>query len=269
MSETHEITVETSSPEIIVLKLNRPERLNALTRQTVHAFNAALDEIAQDKAVRVVILTGAGRGFCAGQDLQAAAERSKSGVSGVTEKLYWQEQFSGMVRRIRALPVPVIAAVNGPAAGAGCALALGADIRIAALSAKFLIASIKIGLSAGETGISYHLPRLVGASRAFEIMLTGRTISAVEAERIGLVSRLVEDPELMDAAMATAQAILANSPFAVAETKRLMWANLDAGGLDEALALENRAQILATMTEDYKEATIAFTEKRLPKFQGK
>jgi enoyl-CoA hydratase len=269
MSGEQTILVEMPCSEIAVLKLNRPERLNALTRETVQAFNNALDQIALNPAVRVVIITGAGRGFCAGQDLRAAAARNRAGASGVTEKLFWQEQFAGMVRRIRDLPIPVIAAVNGAAAGAGCALALGADIRIAAASAKFLIASIKIGLSAGETGISYNLPRLIGASRAFEIMLTGRPINAEEAERIGLVSRLVEDTALMDEAMATARAILANSPFAVSETKRLMWKNLDAPGLNEALALENRAQILATMTEDYKEATIAFTEKRPPNFQGK
>lgn len=269
MEQEQPVLVETPLPEIRVIKLNRPAQLNALTRETVRAMNETLDAIANDPQIRVVILTGAGRGFCAGQDLQAAAARNLAGGSGVSEKLYWQEQFSGMVRRMRQLSIPVIAAINGPAAGAGCGLALAADIRLASPSAKFLIASVRIGLSAGETGISYNLPRLIGAARAFEIMLTGRPISAGEAERIGLISRLVDAEALMPAAIEIAQAILANSPFAISQTKQLMWTNLDAAGLNEALAHENRAQILATMTEDYKEATLAFTEKRAPLFTGR
>jgi len=270
MEQDTPVLVQTPQDGIRIIKLNRPDRLNALTREMVQQVNETPDAIAADSSVRVVILTGAGRGFCAGQDLQAAAARTRAAAGGGVEKLHWQDQFADMVRHIRALPVPVIAAVNGAAAGAGCALAFAADIRLAVPDAKFLIASVRIGLSAGETGISYNLPRLIGAARAFEILLTGRPIDAREAERFGLITRLVDEPgNLLAAAMEAATAILVNSPFAIAQTKQLMWANLDAASLDAALALENRAQILGTMTEDYTEATIAFTEKRPPVFNGR
>jgi enoyl-CoA hydratase len=252
-----------------IIRLNRPQVLNALTREMVSDINAALDEAALDVECRIVILIGAGKGFCSGQDMAAANTRNTVSPSGVVEKMYWQEQFAGMVRRIRALPQPVIAAVNGVAVGAGMAMALAADIRISSPTARFMIGSVRIGLSAGESGISYHLPRLIGAGRAFEIELTGRSIDSAEALTLGLVTRIVEADDLMAAALEQAQAILANSPFSVAQTKKLMWASLDAGTLDEAIDLENRTQILCTMTEDYKEATAAFMAKRPPSFTGR
>jgi enoyl-CoA hydratase len=173
-----------------------------------------------------------------------------------------------MSERLRSMPRVVIAAVNGPCAGAGLALALAADIRIAARSARFLVASVRLGLTAGESGITYFLPRLLGASRAFEIMLTGRPVDAPEAERLGLCTQLVEDGAAVGAALALAKTILANSPFSIAHTKRLMWENLDAASFRAAIELENRSQILASLTDDYKEATAAFTEKRAPAFRG-
>lgn len=266
---TTAIVSEQLDEEIYLLRLNRPGRLNALTREMVSTLNGLLDEIAADARCRAVIITGAGRGFCSGQDVMAADARNRSNPSGVAERMYWQEQFSGMGQRIQAMPQVVIAAVNGPAVGAGMAIALAADIRIAARSARFLNAAVRLGLTAGESGMSYHLPRLIGASRAFEIMLTGRPIEAEEAERIGLCARLVDDGDIVEEAIAMARMVLANSPFAVAHTKRVMRENLDAPSYAAALELENRAQILASMTDDYKEATAAFAEKRSPRFQGR
>ena len=263
------IILEDIGSDITVVQLNRPSRLNALTREMVDELNAAFDEIARRAEVRVVILTGSGRGFCSGQDVAAADERNRTAPSGLVERLYWQERFAGMVKRIRAMPQVVIAAVNGPCAGAGLALALASDIRIADRSAQFLNAAVRLGLSAGETGMSYMLPRLIGAARAFEILITGRSVSAEEAERIGLVAGLSDSETLMDDALAMAGDITRNSPFSTSHTKRIIWENLDAPSFQAALELENRTQILASMTDDYKEATAAFTEKRPPNFTGK
>jgi enoyl-CoA hydratase len=166
------------------------------------------------------------------------------------------------------MPQLVVAAVNGPAVGAGMAIALSSDVRLIAPSARFLVAAVRIGLSGGESGLSYLLPRMIGASRAFDILLTGRAIDAEEAERIGLCVRIVEGDALIDAALDYARTVLANSPFSVRHTKRMMWDNLDLSH-EAALELENRTQILATMTRDYDEAVAAFTEKRPPSFQGR
>jgi len=268
MREDDPILTETVAEGVTLLRLNRPAQLNAFTRESVALFNETIDAIAGDTAVRALIITGSGRGFCSGQDIAAADARNRTAPSGVVERLFWQEQFTGMGRRLRAMPQVVIAAVNGPCAGAGFAIALASDVRIAARSARFMIASVRLGLSAGESGMSYFLPRLIGASRAFEIMLTGRPIDAVEAERIGLCARLVDDGAALDTAIAFAADVMANSPFSIAHTKRLMWDNLDAP-YAAAVEMENRTQMLASLTDDYKEATAAFTEKRPPRFQGK
>lgn len=267
MAETP-ITVTRHADAIAILTLNRPTRLNALTRDMVADINGALDVLAADKSCRAIILTGAGRGFCSGQDLDAANARNAAGGGGVVEKLHWQEQFAGMGRRLRAMPQVAIAAVNGPAVGAGMAMALACDVRLIAPSAKFLVAAVRIGLSGGESGLSYLLPRLIGAARAFDILLTGRTILADEAERIGLCLRVVDSEVLLQAAIEYAEQVLSNSPYSVQHTKRLMWDNLDAPSYAAALEVENRAQILAAMTQDYKEATAAFMEKRPPRFTG-
>lgn len=263
------VLIERPDPEIAVLRLNRPDSLNALTPEMVRRIHEALAEVGADESCRAVILTGAGRAFCAGMDIKASVERNRGGKTGPVQKMKNQELFAGMAQRIRKLRQPVIAAVNGAAAGAGFALALASDIRFASPTAKFLIGAVRIGLTAGESGMSYHLPRLIGASRAFEIMLTGRPLLADEAERIGLVSRIVPDDKLFGAAMECARMIVANSPYSIKHTKQLMWTNLDAPSMDAALELENHMQILATMNEDFMEATVAFTEKRPPRFTGR
>lgn len=261
--------VERVAEGVAVVQLNRPERLNALSPDAVRALHDTFDAIAQDASLRVVVLTGAGRGFCAGWDLKSKMQGEGAAAPSVTQLYAGQELFEGMVRRIRALDKVVIAAVNGVAVGAGLALTLASDIRIAARSASFHIGAVRIGLTSGECGISYHLPRLIGASRAFELMLTGRPVSAAEADKVGLVSCVVDDDHLLKRALEMAAEVQRNSPYSIKHTKRLMWANLDAGSLDAALQLENHAQVLALLTEDFAEASSAFAEKRPPRFTGR
>lgn len=271
--QDQDILIDRSREGIALVTLNRPQRLNALSQPAVRRLVATLDALARDAAVRVVVLTGAGRGFCAGWDLTTPLttpdNEALAGTPSVIDYMAGQELFAGMVRRLRSLDKVVIAAVNGVAVGAGCALALGADIRVAARSASFHVGAVRIGLTAGECGISYHLPRLVGASRAFELMLTGRPVPAEEAERIGLVAALVEDDALLPRALELAGQVLRNSPYATRHTKQIMWTNLEAPSLDAAIEVENRAQVLALMTEDFKEAAAAFAAKRAPVFTGR
>jgi enoyl-CoA hydratase len=259
--------VERPAAGVALVRLNRPERLNALSQEAADALTARLDDLGKDPSINIIILTGEGRGFCAGWDLNSKPQ-GEGGEPSVTSYYAGQDRFAGMVRRIRQLDKVVIAAVNGAAVGAGLALALAADIRIAARAASFHIGAVRIGLTAGECGISYHLPRLIGASRAFEIMLTGRPVDATEAERIGLVSCVTDDGALIEHAMTMASGILRNSPYSIKHTKRLMWANLETPSLEAALELESHAQVLALMTEDFKEASTAFAQKRAPVFTG-
>jgi enoyl-CoA hydratase len=263
---------ETIDPGITLLTLDRPDRLNAMNRHLVGDLHEALAAVNDDRECRVAILTGAGRGFCAGADLKGNGDLAgdvSDGGGGAAAGLRAQQQIATLVPRLRSLSKPVIAAVNGPAAGGGLALALACDVRVAAESARFNVAFIRIGLSGCDIGVSYLLPRLVGASRAFELMLTGRLIDAPEADRIGLVSKVVPDGEVVDAALEIAQLIRANSPFGVWMTKEVMWSNLEAGSLQAAIDLENRTQLLASYTGDMREALAAFLEKRPPQFSGR
>lgn len=263
--------VEISWPaeQVAQITLNQPERLNALDEAMVDAIRDSVLALGADPRCRVIVLTGAGRGFCAGMNIKASVEKGGSGAPAtVADRLTGQERFASMIRAIRSVRQPVVAAVNGAAAGAGFALTLASDVRIASDSASFHVAAVKIGLSAGECGISYHLPRAIGTARAFEVMLTGRPIRADEAERIGLVSQVVAPEQVLPTALEVAAAICANSPFAVWQTKQVMWQNL-AASFDQAIELENRTQILAVGTEDFAEATRAFVEKRPPEFTGR
>jgi enoyl-CoA hydratase/carnithine racemase len=263
---------ETLDSRITLLTLDRPERLNAMSRELVSDLHEALDAVADDRECRVVILTGAGRGFCSGLDLKETGDIASDGGNGgggPPAAMRGQQQIATLVTRLRRLPKPVIAAVNGPATGGGLALALASDVRVAAESARFNVAFIRVGLSGCDIGVSYLLPRLVGASRAFELMLTGRLIDAAEADRIGLVSRVVPDDQVVDAARETAELIRANSPFGVWMTKEVMWSNLETGSLQAAIDLENRTQLLSSYTGDMQEALTAFLEKRPPRFTGR
>lgn len=256
-------------PGVAQLTLNRPAKLNAMTAELVQSLHDHLDTIAIDPGVRVVIVTGAGRGFCAGLDLGGYGDTPNTAHLGRTQAGFaTQKHIASLIPHLRSLPQPVIAAVNGPAAGGGFALVLGSDVRLAARSARFNAAFIRIGLSACDIGTSWLLPRLIGAARAQELMLTGRVFDAEEAYRIGLVVDLVDDHALLDAAVAKAGQIMLNAPFGVALTKEGMWSALEIPGMQAAIDLENRQQIMASATADHREAMMAFIERRPPDFHN-
>lgn len=253
---------------IACVTLSRPDRLNAVTAELMAALESELGALDADPTCRVIIVTGAGRGFCAGLDLQQgfdATEIEEHG--GAVGGMLAQERVARALTTPRRLATPVIAAVNGPAAGGGLALALSCDVRVAAPSATFNVAFVKIGLSGCDCGVSWLLPRAVGSSLANEMMLTGRPVDAEEALRAGLIGEVAQDA--VDAAVRTARMIAGNSPFGVAMTKQVMWEALAAPSLDAAIALENRTQVLATLTADMGEAHRAFVERRSPDFQGR
>jgi enoyl-CoA hydratase len=255
--------LEQPEPGIALLRLDRPDNLNALTDTTVAEIGRLLDLVNADHAVRVLIVTGEGRGFCAGFDLGLAADAPGSAELGETTAwMLRQEAFASLVTRLRALRQPVIAAVNGPANGAGLGLALASEIRIAGRSAQFNAAFVRVGMSSCDIGVSWLLPRCIGLSRAFDIMLTGRMVDAAEAERIGLVSELVDDARLLPRALEIARMIAANSAFGVWMTKRGTWANAEAGSLQAAIELENRSQILARTTGELTRAAEALIARR-------
>ena len=264
------VLVDKPNPQVRLLTLNRPDRLNAMSHELVADLHAALDEAAADTGCRAIVLTGAGRGFCAGLDLKGSgAPPGLDGLGRAQTGMKSQQHIASLTPHFRSTPQPIIAAVNGPAAGGGLALALASDIRVASESARFNVAFVRIGLSGCDIGVSWLLPRLIGASKAFELMLTGRFVGAEEAERIGLVSKVVPDGEVVDAAVEIADAIAANSPFGVQMTKEVMWSNLEIGSLQAAIDLENRTQLLCGYTEDMREAMSAFFEKRKPVFSNR
>jgi enoyl-CoA hydratase len=256
--------------DVVLITLNRPAKLNPMNQALIDGIYAACDDIDARPNLRVAILTGAGRGFCAGADLGGWGHPvpGTEGQGEAQQFMGMQQKITGLVPRIQRLKIPVNAAVNGPAAGGGCALVLACDIRIAAASARFNVAFIRIGISACDIGTSWLLPRIVGAGRAHELMLTGRIFDATEAERIGLVTQVVPDDALLDAALAKAAEIIANAPWAVFQTKEVMWTALEIPGRQAAADLENRTQVLAGMTADATEARMAFLEKRPPKFKN-
>ena len=250
------------------LTLNRPSRLNALTYELVEQLHSTLDKIDRDHSCRVVVLTGAGRGFCAGLDLTGFGKVPGTEEQGRPQTGMATQQFiASLVPRMRDLRQPIIAAINGAAAGGGLALALASDVRICSPEAKFGTAFVRLGLSGCDIGVSWLLPRLIGASRSHELLLTGRVIDAQEADRIGLVSRIEDD--VMAAALRVAGEIQANSPFGVWMTKEVMWSNLETPSLQAGIDLENRTQILSSMTEDSREAMTKFLSKEPIEFKNR
>jgi len=251
---------------IAVIEMDDQPRYNALTSEMVGDLKARLAEIRGDRTVRALVLTGAGRGFCAGANMaggEELPERARDrGPVGLIQVL--QENLAELILAIHELPVPAIAAVHGAAVGGGLALALACDLRVASPDAFFAAHFIKVGLSSCDVGTSYTLPRVVGATRAAELMLTGRRFSADEADRFGMLNRLVPRDELRAAALDLGESIAANSEFGVYMTKIGMWANLDAPSLRHAIELENRTQVLGTFTGNMTEAGLAFREKRDP-----
>ena len=257
---TDGLRVDVDGP-VATITLDRPEALNALTVPVKVALREALERLAVDRAVRAVILTGAGRAFCAGQDL---AEREGPDAAPLDVEL--RERYNPIILAIRAMGQPVIAAVNGVAAGAGASIAFACDLRIAAEDARFVLAFGRIGL-VPDSGATWFLPRLVGQARAAELALVGDPIPADEALRIGLVSRVVPNDELLTEARALADRIAAGAPMAVALTKGALEraASID---LETALEGEAKLQGIAGASADHAEGLAAFREKRAPRFTG-
>jgi 2-(1,2-epoxy-1,2-dihydrophenyl)acetyl-CoA isomerase len=251
---------------VAVVTLNRPERLNALNGDIHAGLRAAFDKIETDEAIRAVLLTGAGRGFCAGADLM----QSLSGASTETKRdlgASLERDYNPLVRRMRALPKPIVAAVNGVAAGAGMNLALAGDVIIAAKSANFTQAFIRIGLIP-DAGGTYFLPRLIGEARARALAMLGETITAEQAEQFGLVYKLFDDAVFHEEALRIAAGLAQKPTLALAAMKKAFDASAD-NGLDAQLDLERDLQRDMGYTPDFAEGVTAFVQKRPAKFTGK
>ena len=237
------VLVDDLAPHVRRITLNRPARLNALNFELAADLHDALDEVGGDVDCKVVVLTGAGRGFCSGLDLEnfgtppgpGEHRHANAGIGG-------QEFMANLTVHMRQTPQIIVAAVNGAAYGGGLALAAAADVRIAGASATFCSAFIRTGLTGTDIGISWLLPRLIGAARGFDLIVTGRAVDAHEAEHLGLVSRVVPDDALAEEALATATQVAAYTGIGLRMTKEVMWANLDAPNMAAAIALENRNQ---------------------------
>ncbi|MFQ5595017.1 MAG: enoyl-CoA hydratase/isomerase family protein [Anaerolineae bacterium] len=251
---------------VALVTLNRPDKLNALTAAMLIELNDVLEQAEGDATVRTVVIIGAGRGFSAGQDLTEMRQREEAGEASVSAE-YLEQTYHPLIRRIRRMEKPVIGAINGVAAGAGASLALACDLRIASENASFIQSFVNVGLIP-DSGSTFFLPRLVGMSRAMELAFTGRRVSAGEAERIGLVNRVVPHDELMDATMELARQLAQGPTKVIGMTKRALnrsWL-VD---IEEALDYEGELQELARATEDHHEGVAAFLEKRPAKFTGK
>ncbi|WP_264004587.1 enoyl-CoA hydratase/isomerase family protein [Mycolicibacterium sphagni] len=250
MSATETLEFDAPAEGVLLIRLNRPKRLNAINEVMRDELASTFKSVAQDASVRVVVLTGAGRGFCSGIDIRDFGPGMLEASAPAIDRLRFQEAMAGLVRALADLPQAVVAAVNGPCVGAGLALSLTADIRIGSTSATFGNAAILLGLSGAEMGMSYHLPRIVGAGVAADWMLTGRTVTAEEADRRGLLSQLVGPGELLARSIEIASGIAELAPLGVQLTKRALQVNIAAPGLDPALELENRNQVLSHATDE-------------------
>ena len=257
--------IETVADRVATLTLNRPERLNALSSAMIDGLLEALPRLAADANTAVIVLTGAGHGFCAGGDVKSMADGSSQlGTEDAVQRLRGRMEVS---RLLHEIPKPTIAMVNGPAAGAGLALALACDLRIAAQSARFITAFAKVGFS-GDFGGSYFLAKLAGTGKARELYYTGEPLDATQALALGVVNRVVPDAELVEATMTLAKRLARGPSIALG----LMKQNFNAaenGTLSELLDLEAARQIQTARTQDHIEAARAFVEKRLPVFKGR
>jgi enoyl-CoA hydratase len=248
-----------------LVTLNRPHRLNAMNLTMVDDLHRLLGLLEGEEDIRVLIITGEGRGFCAGADLKEAAQRwtgTQRERSAANHLVYVQRRYSSLIPRMRAIPQPIIAAVNGPAAGAGMCVALASDVIIAAPEALFIASFINIGLSGGELGTSYFLPRLVGATRAAEILMTGRSVSGEEAERIGLAVRCVPREKLLESALETARAMLGKSRLGLRFTKEALEMSRHAPSVEAAIEMEDRNQSILIMTREFLDSLESFQRRK-------
>jgi enoyl-CoA hydratase/carnithine racemase len=251
---------------IEVLTLNRPQALNALSPQMAQELLDYFLGLSERLAVRVVILRGEGRHFCAGADLGTDAF-APEGPSRAQRQMSMQKLYSGLVKAMRGCPQPIIALLHGAACGAGFSLALAADVRYGAPNAKMNAAYIKIGLGGCDMGAGYLLPRLVGLSNASEYLMTGRFITAERALRMGLVSEIAPEDQLLEIGFTLAQDMLRTAPMGLRLTKETLNAEIDAPSLDAALTLEDRQQVILLETADHREAVKAFLDKRAPVYR--
>lgn len=265
-----------------ILTLNRPDKLNAMSFQMIKELHAVFDSLMVNLDCRVVIFKAEGRAFCAGLDLkESMILQSKKKPPELKEKfhflnapdkdiikakLYAQWHTSNIIVKMRKISQPIIALIQGAASGAGFAFSLAADIRIASNNARFNNAFINVGFSGSDLGSSYYLPRLIGMSRATEILYTGRFVDAYEAEKIGLVLNVVEEAKLLDTAIEIAEIMLHKSPLGLRMTKQALNLSLDSPSLETILQLENRAQMLCSASDDIMEGIQSFFEKRDPKY---
>lgn len=252
--------------DAIWVTLNRPERLNAMNRRMVEELRAFFTELYWRRDVRVVVMRGAGRAFCAGLDL-AEAQSTEPGRRSIGDQLDSQRGIAEIVVAMRRCPQPVVALVNGAASGGGFALALASDVRLATPDARMNAAFIRLGLSACDIGVSYFLPRMVGSSVAAEYMLTGRFLSAQRAHALGLVSEILDADALEAAGRVMVEDMLNASPLGLRLTKEALNHAVDAGGLEAVIAMEDRNQILCVNDANFAEGVAAFMEKRRPNFR--
>jgi enoyl-CoA hydratase len=260
------VVIDNPRPNVALVTLNRPERMNAMAFDVMIPLREALETLSHDNDVRVVVLTGAGRGFCSGADLEdSGIVPNIDGLTVTSIARRALELLDDVINMIRKMHQPVIGAINGAAIGGGFCLACACDIRIASDDAYFRAAGINNGLTASELGISYLLPREIGSSRAFDIMLTGRDVDAAEAERIGLVSRVVAPSKLLDACYDTAARVIGYSRVGVEVTKRMLWSSLDAASMHAHMDHEGIAQLYVRLTtQNFEEAIRARKENRTP-----
>jgi enoyl-CoA hydratase len=245
--------------------LHRPERLNALSIDLAVELDGALASVGEDNSARVVVLTGSGRAFCSGLDLKDyGIIPNIDGLSVHRIASRSMRIYSQLTKRLRSIPQPVIAAVNGAAYGGGMCLALGTDLRIAGESAHFNATGIVNGLTSTEMGAGWILPRLIGSANANDLLLTGRRLDAAEALRVGLVSRVVADDDLMDEALEMAGSMVRYSHYGLEMTKQALWAELEIASLDAAIEFEDRNQLMAGFTDNLPEAIRAFDQDRDP-----
>ena len=259
------VLVDKPQPHTTVVTLNRPDRLNAMSIELVVELDDALNAVAADNDTYVVILTGAGRAFCSGLDLKDYGVIPN--IDGLTVGRIAQRSmryYSRLILTMRRMPQPVICAVNGPAYGGGMCLSLGAEMRFASETATFNATGIVNGLTSTELAASWLLPRLVGAAHSNDMLLTGRRIDAADALRIGLVSRVLAEPELMPTVLEVAAGMCEFSPYGLQMTKEIVWVNLENPSLASAIEIEDRNQLMLGFTENLQEAIRAFDQKRDP-----
>jgi enoyl-CoA hydratase len=250
-----------------LLTLNRPERLNAIDHEMLSGLRAFFDVRHRDYETRIVVITGAGRGFCAGLDLKASGEQGQwqPGVGPVQDSMTFQEDIADLMVKMRNCPQPIIAAVNGAATGGGLSIAIASDMRIGTENARFACSYLNLGLGGADVGSSYFLPKIAGSAHAADMLYSGRIVDASEAKEMGLITRIVSPEELIPTAMAIAEGIIRKaSPMGLRLTKQVLNETVNGIPLETALKLENRNQILASQTADSREARQAWFEKRDP-----